>query len=179
MNVRRGSVVVGYLDNGMWSACFGLSYRDLILFDAMTSKRIVRAGGKELRAITGSGHLPDSRNDVSRWFLDETDGEWLFFVDTDMGFPRDAVEMLVQSADPVERPVVGALCFAARRGPMISTYQDMYTVHPTMYAKRTDGDGVGFRPHEMYPIDALVPVDGTGAREVREPSLHADRYRRR
>lgn len=165
MKVTRGSIIVGYLDNGSWSACFGLSYRDAILFDAMTERRIVRAGGRELRAVASSGNIPDSRNDVVRWFLDTTDGEWLFMVDTDMGFPKDAIHALVKSADPVERPFVGALCFAARRGPVATLYRDAFMIVPTTYRKRTDGDGVGYQPF-VYPVDSLVPVDGTGAAAV-------------
>lgn len=160
MTISRGSVVVGYLDNGTWSACFGLSYRDAILFDVMKNRRIIRKGGRELRAVASSGNLPDSRNDVVRWFLDTTDGEWLFMVDTDMGFGRDAIEVLVQTADPIERPVMGGLAFCARKGPVIGTYQDEFIVTPTMYHK---AEGVGFQPLGTYPIDAVVPVDGTGA----------------
>jgi hypothetical protein len=33
-----------------------------------------------------SGALPDSRNNVVAYFLDHTDAEWLWCVDTDMGF---------------------------------------------------------------------------------------------
>lgn len=165
MKVTPGSVVVGYLDSGSWSACFGLSYRDLTLYDVMKDRRIVRKGGRELRSLCTSGNLPDSRNDVVRAFLETTDGEWLFFVDTDMGFSRDVVEILVSSADPDERPVVGALCFAARRGPTLNMYADTYHVHPTMYQKNPDGQ-TGFSPYPRYPLDALVPVDATGSAAI-------------
>jgi len=165
VKITAGSVVVGYLDNGSWSACFGLSYRDLTLYDLMKSRRIVRNGGRELRSLCTSGNLPDSRNDVVRAFLDTTDGEWLFFVDTDMGFSREIVDQLVESADKDSRPVVGALCFAARRGPTLNMYADTYHVHPTMYQKNPDGE-TGFSPYPMYPLDSIVPVDGTGAAAI-------------
>lgn len=165
MKIVAGSVVVGYLDNGSWSACFGLSYRDLTLYDLMKSRRIVRNGGRELRALCTSGNLPDSRNDVVRAFLDTTDGEWLFFVDTDMGFPREIVDDLVSSADKDARPVVGALCFAARRGPTLNMYADKYHVHPTLYEKNPDGK-TGFTPYPAYPLDAVIEVDATGTAAV-------------
>jgi hypothetical protein len=165
VKITAGSVVVGYLDNGSWSACFGLSYRDLTLFDLMKSRRIVRNGGRELRSLCTSGNLPDSRNDVVRAFLDTTDGEWLFFVDTDMGFSREIVDDLVTSAHKEDRPVVGALCFAARRGPVLGMYADTYHVHPTMYQKNPDGM-TGFTPYPRYPIDAVVPVDATGTAAI-------------
>lgn len=165
MKVTAGSVVVGYLDNGSWSACFGLSYRDLTLYDLMKSRRIVRNGGRELRSLCTSGNLPDARNDVVRAFLETTDGEWLFFVDTDMGFSREIVDQLMASADKEARPVVGALCFAARRGPILNMYADTYHVHPTVYQKNPDGL-TGFTPYPAYPIDSVVPVDATGTAAV-------------
>lgn len=164
MKVTPGSVVVGYLDNGSWSACFGLSYRDLTLYDFMRKRRIIRNGGKELRSLCTSGNLPDSRNDVVRAFLTTTDGEWLFFVDTDMGFPKEIVEDLIQTADVRESPVIGALCFAARRGPVLNMYADTYHVHPTMYEKNPGK--TGFTPYPLYPIDSLVPVDATGTAAI-------------
>jgi hypothetical protein len=158
VKVTAGSVIVGYLDNGNWSACFGLSYRDLTLFDAMKSHRIIRPNGREIRSLCSSGNIPDSRNDIAKAFM-MTDGEYLFFIDTDMGFPKNAVDLLVASAEKTGRKVVGGLCFATSRGPATGMYQDNYTVHPTMYQKVPNG----YRPIREYRIDITQDVDGTGA----------------
>src|SRR3954451_18164455 len=56
-----------------------------------------------------SGALPGSRNNVVAHFLDHTDAEWLWCVDADMGFGADTLSRLIDAADPVARPVVGAL----------------------------------------------------------------------
>ncbi|GGN40526.1 hypothetical protein FHR83_007017 [Actinoplanes campanulatus] len=162
----EGTVIVGFLDPGAWSACFGLSYRDLCLYDAASSQRIVRPGGKELRAVTGAGGIAVNRNKVARDFLDNTDGEWLWFVDSDMGFAPETVDQLVKSADPALRPVMGALCFAAlRRKPaeVRTLYAERFLIQPTVYEYvETDGE-VGFRPIIDYPRDQVMPVAGTGA----------------
>lgn len=50
------------------------------------------------------------RNQAVAEFL-AGDGEWLWFVDTDMGFRPDALHQLLATADRRERPVVGALCY--------------------------------------------------------------------
>jgi hypothetical protein len=165
-NVTTGSVIVGYLDSGQWSACFGLSYRDLCLYDAASSRRVVRPGGKELRAVTGSGGIPTNRNKVARDFLDNTDGEWLWFVDSDMGFAADVVDRLIDSADRTERPVVGALCFAAlRRKPPEgrSLYAERFLIQPTTYEYVETDDELGFRPIVDYERDAVIRVAATGA----------------
>lgn len=62
-----------------------------------------------------SGALPDSKNNVVAHFLDHTDAEWLWCVDADMGFRADCLSALIDAADPVARPVVGALCFGLRK----------------------------------------------------------------
>src|SRR5262245_58660550 len=56
--------------------------------------------------------IAHNRNFAARLFLDKTDHEWLWFVDTDMGFEPDSVHRLLEVADSVTAPVVGALCFA-------------------------------------------------------------------
>lgn len=162
----EGSVVVGFLDAGKWSACFGLSYRDLCLHDALTSQRIVRPAGRELRAVTGAAGIPASRNKVARDFLDQTDGEWLWFVDSDMGFAADTVDRLVKSADPELRPVMGGLCFAGlRKRPPAgdNLYAERFLIQPTVYEWTELADEVGFRPIVGYPRDQVVPVGATGA----------------
>jgi SAM-dependent methyltransferase len=166
--VVPGSVVVGFLDPGHWSACFGLSYRDLCLYDALTSQRMARSGPGEIRALTGSGGIPANRNKVTRGFLDSTAGEWLFFIDSDMGFERDTVDRLVASADAAERPVLGALCFAGVRdrgagAAVEKLYGERFKVVPTVYEYVEADDEIGFRPIPDYPRDQVVTVAGTGA----------------
>lgn len=169
---ESGSVVVGFLDNGQWSACFGLSYRDLVLHDVLTSQRIVRQGGRELRAVTGAGGIPSSRNKVCRDFLDHTSAEWLWFVDTDMGFAPDTVDRLATSAVARGAKVIGALCFAGlRRKPPVgrTLYAERFLIQPTVYEwveVRTpsgDIDEVGFRPIIDYKRDDVIEVAATGA----------------
>ncbi len=164
--VTAGSVVVGYLDPGEWSACFGLSYRDMLLADSVYSQRIIRPNGRELRAVTGSGGIPASRNKVARQFLDTTDGEWLLFIDSDMGFPPDLADRLVASACPEERPIMGALCFAGmRRKPEGEnlTHAERFLIQPTVYQWVELEDEQGFRPIVDYPRDSIVEVGATGA----------------
>jgi hypothetical protein len=165
--VAPGSAVVGFLDGGHWSACFGLSYRDLCIRDACTSQRMAGSGTGELRALTGSGGIPANRNKVARGFLDSTRGEWLLFIDTDMGFAADTLERLIASADPAKRPVMGALCFAGVRDKAGSAatplYSERFKIVPTVYEYVDTGDEIGFRPIPDYPRDQVMEVAGTGA----------------
>lgn len=160
----KDKVVVGFLDDGHWSACFGLSYRDLLLRDQATSQRIVRPGGAELRQLCGTGGIVAGRNRVAADFLDRTDADWLWFIDTDMGFAADTVDRLVAAAERDIRPVVGGLAFKlTRERERGDFYAERYKVQPTLYQYLEIGDEVGFAPIEPYPRDELVPVSATGA----------------
>lgn len=165
--VAAGSAVVGFLDAGHWSACFGLSYRDMHLFDAFGQQRIARSGRGEIRALTGSGGIPQNRNKVVRGFLNDTRGEWLLFIDTDMGFERDTLERLIAAADPSTRPVVGGLCFAGARARTgngaTPLYAERFKIIPTVYEYVEQADEIGFRPILDYPRGQVMEVAGTGA----------------
>jgi hypothetical protein len=157
-----GSVVPCFLDPGQWSACFGLSWHETMLRDALSSQRIVRRGGTYLRKVCGAAGISEGRNELARQFLDHTDGEWLWFIDSDMGFSPDTVDRLIEAADPVARPVVGALCFGLRRLERKEFHAERFGIIPTVYSYvETDGE-VGFLPTADYPRDELVRVAGTG-----------------
>jgi hypothetical protein len=160
--VNPGTVAVGFLDPGHWSHCFGQSLIDLYLTDAFGSKRLV-PHGKQLRDHCTAGAIVAGRNQIAANFLDNTECEWLFMVDSDMGFAPTTVDALIASADPVERPVVGGLCFALRRDGAGEFYGQKYVVVPTVYEFIDNDDEVGFRSVIDYPRDALVQADGTGA----------------
>ncbi|WP_093606531.1 glycosyltransferase family 2 protein [Lentzea waywayandensis] len=153
--VVPGSVTVGYLDPGTWSACFGLSYRDLLLADMSGAGRIV---GAELRVVAGSGDIPAGRNLICRQFL-AAETEWLWMVDSDMGFAPDTVDRLVDMADPVCRPVMGALCFGLKHSEHGPFHAQRYDIQPTLYAHHRHG----FQVVLDYPRDRVVQVAATGA----------------
>lgn len=160
--MNAGTVAVGFLDPGHWSHCFGQSLIDLYLVDSFGSKRMV-PHGKQLRDNAQAGGIVEGRNSIAEKFLDDTDCEWLFMVDSDMGFGPDTVDRLIAAADPVQRPVVGGLCFSLRRDTPGEFYGQKYVVVPTCYEYVDTDAEVGFRSIVDYPRDAMLQVGGTGA----------------
>jgi cephalosporin hydroxylase len=158
-----GMVQIAYLHSEHVSHSWVESMRAMLEYDLTHGGRIAR---KPLNLRCGSGIVAHVRNYAARLFLDKTDHEWLLFTDTDMGFAADAVSRLLdEAADPVARPVVGALCFAL----MESAYDGMggwrRTIVPTMYklgTKASDGRP-SFCYYGDYEPDAVLPVAGTGA----------------
>lgn len=160
--MNPGTVAVGYLDPGSWSACFGLSLRDLLLCDATVGSHRIVPHGRELRKHCGSGGLVAARNEVTAGFLD-TDCEWLWMIDTDMGFGPTTVDDLVAVADPDVRPVVGGLCFALRRDQPGVFYGEKYVIVPSLYRWVDTPTEVGFASILDFPDNAMVEVSATGA----------------
>lgn len=158
----EGTVVPAFLDAGEWSACFGESFLHLMLADLVGEGRCFRAGSY-LREMAGTGGIPDGRNTVVQAFLERTEGEWLWSVDTDMGFASDTVERLLASADPVERPVVGALCFAHRRMGRTPLRGERYGIVPTVYQWVQTDREAGFAPMPSWDYGKVIPVGATGA----------------
>jgi GT2 family glycosyltransferase len=160
--VKPGTVAVGFLDNGDWSACFGLSLLNLSLADAHGPRRLV-PDGKLLRKRCAAGGLVAARNEVAAQTLDATECEWLFMVDADMGFAPDTIERLVAAADPDTRPVVSGLCFKLHSdGPGVF-HGEKYVILPTAFAWVDEPDTVGFAPLRSLPDDTLLEVSATGA----------------
>lgn len=155
--MSTGTVVAAYLHGGHVAHSFHHSCRNLWIWDATHHRRIIGFIGQEC----GAGRITDGRNDVVRRFL-ATDAEWLLFIDSDMGFDPDAVDRLVAAADPVDRPVVGGLCFGQRRGAVGPAGSVRLQQFPTIY-QWVMGGITGCAPIHDYPADSLVRCDATGA----------------
>lgn len=161
--MRQGTAALGYLDDGTWKAVFGICRTNLLIRDLTGEQKITCH--REIRCKAHAGGLADGRNRMVRGFLEDTDAEWLFMVDTDMEFADDTVDRLIASADPKERPIVGGLAFgyAARTGDRPGRVD----VIPTIYEyARLVRDGqeycVGFAENLKYERNALNRVAATG-----------------
>lgn len=157
-----GAVSVGFLHPGHYSACFAESLQDLILHDLANHQRIVSHTHGKLGKSCGSGGIVAGRNQLARVMCDESPAEWLFMVDSDMGFAMDTVERLIE----VGQPVVGALCFAHKTDGAASFYGTRYRATPTLYEFHELDDRVGFAPMFDYPRDQVVRVSATGGAAV-------------
>jgi len=162
--VTDGSVLVCYLHPATEvQHSFAVSLMSVVNYDAANHRRLFTSAGP-LMMRCGTGGLVDARNKAMAHFLDEAAEEWLWFVDTDMGFRPDTVDRLVDAADPVERPVVGALCFGLRQGDPDGYGGYETSPFPTIYGWDAGPDGKpGFRAAADYPRDTVVQVAGTGA----------------
>jgi GT2 family glycosyltransferase len=145
-------VVVGYCSGTEIHAAFHHSVMQLVLREASTGNtHILSPGGGAFGSI-GSSRIATARNGIVRTFLKSADSDWLWMIDTDMVFKPDALELLLEAADPVDRPIVGGLCF----GKALDGF-----VYPTLY--KLNDDENAFQYMHDYDRDSLVQVDATGA----------------
>lgn len=159
-----GKVLVAYLHNAHdVQHSFHHCLTSLVNYDAAHRQRLFASAGP-LMMRCGTDGLVEARNKVMAHFLDQTVEEWLWSVDTDMGFPADVVDRLIDSADPVKRPVVGALCFGLRLGQPDGLGGYLTEPFPTIYGWSQDKSGMmGFRAAIDYAQHSLIQVAGTGA----------------
>lgn len=122
----------------------------------MSMMNIIKDRGSRIdsfHCVEGTGLLSKSRNIVIKHFLDNTKGDWLFMVDTDERIPVQAFDLLVQSADRKERPVISGLYFAA-------VWEGLALRPVPLIFKKFEDDSVN--PYDDYPKDSLVEVVAAG-----------------
>lgn len=137
------------------------SWTNLLMFDLANWGVLVNGPGL-ISVRYGTDGLPAARNTVVEQFL-KSDAEWLFWCDSDMGFAPDAVYKLLAAAHPVDRPIVGGLCFASRErsGDGMGGYRTQPS--PTIFQwTEVDGHQRPTGGHE-YPVNSLVRCAATGS----------------
>jgi hypothetical protein len=150
-----GKVVVAYLHPGTVAAGFHTSLLNLYLWDNRHQRRILDGGGH--LAMQSGANITKARNDVARQFLDQHDAEWLLWIDSDMTFDPDSLDRLLEAADPVERPIVGGLCFGQ------TTTGRWDEVWPTIYWWDDSAGYPAVARATDYPPDTLIKVGSTGS----------------
>ena len=140
--------VIGYVHGGTVRAEFCAS----LLAACMEGPVPVDA----VLAVGSGPNISHARNMVARKFLeDPREPPWLFMCDTDMVFEPNTVGRLVKAADPVARPVVGALCY--------SQNTDGGDPYPTLYELAETGGQLAFVRYAKWRDGAVVRVTATGA----------------
>lgn len=155
------AVAVAYLHGNDVAYSWHRSLLDLIGWDLTHDRRVIAGGWMSMKAATGG--IVEGRNDAVTGFLSGEHADWLWWVDTDMGFAPDTVDRLLAAADPQERPVVGGLCFAYKEAGPDGLGGARCAPRPTLFDWVTEDDKAGFKGRTTYPVNDLVRVDGTGS----------------
>lgn len=98
------------------------------------------------------------RNQAMQHFL-ASDCEWLWTVDTDMGFGADILNCLLWAGSGGQRPVVGALYRILLENDQGRGSPESVQTFPLAVGWTSDGT----RPYDGFPEAAVVQVGATGA----------------
>jgi hypothetical protein len=110
----------------------------------------------------GTDGLSGARNKVAQRVIDNG-ADWLFWLDSDMGFEPDTLSRLMEIANPVDRPIVSALCFAQREVDRDGMSGFVTRAGPTIMDWRDNEKGAGFVGRAWFPANTLVECNGTGS----------------
>ena len=149
-----GGVCLAYVHSNRVSYSWHQSMMHAVLYDAGRDGHVIRGG--YLATRYGTDGLVAARNQTVEMFLRKP-AEWLWWIDTDMAFDPDALYRLLDAAHPVQRPVVGGLCFVWRESETDGMGGFRHEAIPTIYDWHN-----GFAPRKNYERDALVQCAGTG-----------------
>ena len=83
-----------------------------------------------------------------------TDASWLLFLDSDVEFPADTLDRLLEVADPEDRPIVTGVYMRIGRDGEAS---------PCLFRSALFEGGVQMVPYVPLPDDEIIEVDGCGA----------------
>lgn len=161
---HRGAVTVAYVHPNEVAHSWHLSLLELVGWDMGHRQRVMRGGWLAIRC--GTDGLSAARNRAAQIFLDGRDAEWLFWVDTDMGFGPNIVDELVKAADPTDRPIVGALCFAQREAEPDGMGGYRVKAAPTIYDWVSADGRQGFLGRRVYEPDTLLRCAATGSAAI-------------
>lgn len=157
------SVTIAYLHPEDIAYSFHHSLMELLAFDFGGKQRVVRGGVIGMQP--GTNELVAARNKVTEQFL-AGPGEWLLWIDSDMGFEPSMLEDLLAVADPDDRPVVGALCFGYKDVGPDGCGGQIRRAFPTVFDFVTEDGESGFRPRYDYEPGTVARVDATGSAAV-------------
>jgi hypothetical protein len=156
--MSRNDVLLGYLHPHEVATSFHKSVMALVGWDISHNHRL--NGWASIKCA--SGGIPEGRNELAKALLN-SDCEWLFMIDADMGFEPVALDQLLALADPINRPIVGGLCFAQREAFDDGSNGFRCVPRPTIFDWVQHEDGHWrFTGRAHFPVNALVESAATG-----------------
>jgi len=120
IEIPRARVWVANVSNGQVAGEYAKSLA------AMVAADLTNSWGMFQSMLTGNSgaNISKARNEIVSRFLDQTDGEWLLWLDSDMVFPPDTIVRLLAAAQAADTKVIGGLCvMVTSDGPIPTLYQ--------------------------------------------------------
>lgn len=142
--------VVGYCRPDSVDGAFSECLAALMEHDMLHSQRILK------RVYIESGpRIAPARNRIVAQMLADPKAQWLLMLDVDMTFMPTLLDQMLETANPTDVPILGALTFGGGRD---------FRIAPMIFAAKDAAPGeLNLQIHLDYPPDTLVKCHGTGA----------------
>ncbi|MEY4338753.1 MAG: hypothetical protein RLZ14_603, partial [Actinomycetota bacterium] len=75
-------VTLAWLHPGHYAACFAESVKDLMFYDLAHHGRVMGHPHGTIAKECGSAGIVEGRNKVTQAFMDDTDSDWLLWIDS-------------------------------------------------------------------------------------------------
>lgn len=165
----KGHVTVGILLGGP-TPHFVRSFAEMVMFDRELGRGHLHPS-RPFITSTGQAFVTNGRNETVRQFLnspDPTPSDWLLFLDDDQVYPQNLLEVLIESADPVERQIVGVPVW---RFAGMDKATGLAGVDHNVFD--ADPETMTFRPSGELPENVVTDVAaiGTGCMMIHRSAL--------
>ena len=102
----ENDVLLAFADNGHVATCFMSSVLRAFSEDASREQRGMKRRLTEYYTGTGP-YIHDNRARIARYFLENTNKQWLWMVDNDIQFQDDALYYLLEAAEEHDTKILG------------------------------------------------------------------------
>jgi hypothetical protein len=143
------SVAIAWCDNGMVDGLFAQGICDVTLKSGVTFGTALRSNGNQIAR---------QRDTLMTYWYDQTDHEWLLWVDSDVVISVEGFLKLWNHKDKDKHPMVTGVYFTTSE-PEVSLMDPRPTVFN--FAEREDG-GLGLLKVHPLPKDKFMKVDAAG-----------------
>ncbi len=158
---RSEAVTVAYVHGLNCTMSWHQSIVEMLAHDMANEGHIMRGGWVAIHS--GTDGLVESRNMAVKTFLAEKQADWLFWTDTDMGFKDDTLDRLLAVADPVDHPMVGALCYSQRETEPDGMGGYVTALTPTIFDWTHEKEQYGWQVRWRFPENEPVRCSATGS----------------
>ena len=142
------TVSIAWCDNGMVDGKFMQGVTDVMLKSGVEFATTLRSAGNQIAR---------QRDKVINYWYDNNKSDWLFWVDSDVVVSPDTFNLLWESKDATERPIVSGVYFTTDQPE-----EPLMTPLPTLFNFVEAEDTVGVARIHPMPVNELIKIGAAG-----------------
>lgn len=138
---NKGSIIVAWCDNGLADGKFV----EGLVYSILTSKLPISSAAR----VQGN-QIGRQRQVLLDMFYDQTDFDWMLWVDSDIVLTGDALQLIWDMADAKEKPVVSGTYFISK-----ANEQSLMEPYPALFLADPDDR---YQMAYLHPVPPSQPV---------------------